>query len=157
MNSIGCGTPEVFAFWLANYQDMFFAQEANDLCADYIKRKIRKTVKDPVIAEKLIPKGYAYGTKRQPLDTNYYETFNKDNVLLVDAKTDGGIEEITERGIRAGGKEYPLDIIVFATVAKTMMSRGSPCPRADAFSVISSIPPSVFASTSSTLSLLNVS
>jgi cation diffusion facilitator CzcD-associated flavoprotein CzcO len=46
-----------FAFWLGNYQDMFFSQEANDLCADYIKRKIRKTVKDPVVAEKLIPKG----------------------------------------------------------------------------------------------------
>src|SRR6266446_4999985 len=104
-----------FAFWLANHQDMFFNQEANDLCADYIKRKIRKTVKDPVIAEKLIPKGYAYGTKRQPLDTNYYETFNKDNVRLVDAKTDGGIEEITETGIRAGDKQYHLDIIVFAT------------------------------------------
>jgi cation diffusion facilitator CzcD-associated flavoprotein CzcO len=104
-----------FAFWLANYQDMFFDQEANDLCADYIKRRIRKTVKDPVVAEKLIPKGYAYGTKRQPLDTNYYDTFNKDNVLLVDANTDGGIEEITEKGIRAGGKEYEFDIIVFAT------------------------------------------
>ena len=104
-----------FAFWLANYQDMFFDQKANDVCADYIKRKIRKTVKDPVVAEKLIPKGYAYGTKRQPLDTNYYETFNKDNVLLVDAKTDGAIEEITEKGIRAGGKEYELDVIVFAT------------------------------------------
>ena len=77
-------------------------------CADYLKRKIRKTVKDPVVAEKLIPKGYAYGTKRQPLDTNYFETFNKDNVLLVDAKTDGAIEEITENGIRAGGKEYPV-------------------------------------------------
>jgi len=104
-----------FAFWLANYQDMFFNQEANDLCADYIKRKIRNTVKDPVVAEKLIPKGYPYGTKRQPLDTNYYETFNKDNVLLVDASTDGPIEEITEKGIRAGGNEYEFDIIVFAT------------------------------------------
>src|SRR5713101_3418015 len=104
-----------FAFWLANYQDMFFTQEANDLCADYIKRKIRTTVKDPAVAEKLIPKGYAYGTKRQPLDTNYYETFNKENVLLIDAKTDGAIEEITEKGIRAGGKEYEVDIIVFAT------------------------------------------
>ena len=104
-----------FAFWLANYQDMFFDQKANDLCADYIKRKIRKTVKDPAAAEKLIPKGYAYGTKRQPLDTNYYETFNKDNVLLVDANADGVIEEVTENGIRAGGKEYPLDIIVVAT------------------------------------------
>jgi cation diffusion facilitator CzcD-associated flavoprotein CzcO len=104
-----------FAFWLANYQDMFFSQEANDVIADYLKRKIRNTVKDPAVAEKLIPKGYAYGTKRQPLDTNYFETFNKDNVLLVDAKTDGAIEEITENGIRAGDKEYPFDIIVFAT------------------------------------------
>jgi cyclohexanone monooxygenase len=104
-----------FAFWLANYQDMFFSQEANDLIADYLKRKIRRTVKDPVVAEKLIPKGHYYGTKRQPLDTNYYETFNKDNVLLVDAATDGGIEEITEKGIRAGRKEYEFDVIVFAT------------------------------------------
>ncbi len=104
-----------FAFWLANYQDMFFSEEANDLCADYIRRKIRSTVKDPAVAEKLIPKGHPYGTKRQPLDTNYYETFNKQNVLLVDAKTDGAIEEITEKGIRAGGREYEFDIIVFAT------------------------------------------
>ncbi len=104
-----------FAFWLGNYQDMFFSQEANDLCADYIKRKIRKTVKDPAVAERLIPKGYAYGTKRQPLDSNYYETFNKDNVLLVDAATDGAIEGITATGVRAGGKEYPCDIIVAAT------------------------------------------
>jgi cation diffusion facilitator CzcD-associated flavoprotein CzcO len=104
-----------FAFWLANYQDMFFSPEANELCADYIRRKIRKTVKDPAVAEKLIPKGHYYGTKRQPLDTNYYETFNKDNVVLVDASTGGAIEEITEKGIRAGGKEYEFDIIVFAT------------------------------------------
>src|SRR5581483_6469978 len=104
-----------FAFWLANYQDMFFSKEANELCADYIRRKIRKTVKDPKVAEKLIPKGHYYGTKRQPLDTNYYETFNRDNVLLIDASTDGPIEEITEKGIRAGGKEYEVDIIVFAT------------------------------------------
>jgi cation diffusion facilitator CzcD-associated flavoprotein CzcO len=104
-----------FAFWLGNYQDMFFNAEANDICADYIKCKIRKTVKDPKVAERLIPKGHYYGTKRQPLDTNYYETFNKDSVLLVDANTDGAIEEITGTGIRAGGKEYEVDIIVFAT------------------------------------------
>src|SRR4030095_788515 len=103
-----------FGFWLANYQDMFFVKEANDVCADYLKRKIRATVKDPAIAEKLIPKTYPYGTKRQPLDTNYYETFNRDNVLLVDA-SDAPIEAITPKGIRAGGREYELDIIVFAT------------------------------------------
>ena len=104
-----------FAFWMANYQDMRSNQEANDLCADYVKGKIRKIVKDPLVAEKLIPKGYPCGTKRPPLDSNYYETFNKENVLLVDANTDGGIEEITETGIRAGGREYQFDIIVFAT------------------------------------------
>src|SRR5882724_5801050 len=104
-----------FPFWLANYQDMFFSKEANDVIADYLKRKIRATVNDPVVAEKLTPKTYPYGTKRQPLDTNYLETFNKKNVVLVDASTDGPIEEITPNGIRAGDKEYPLDIIVVAT------------------------------------------
>ena len=104
-----------FAFWLANYQDMFFVEEANELCADYIRRKIRKTVIDQKIADRLMPKGHHYGCKRQPLDTNYYETFNKPNVQLVDATMDGAIEEITEKGIRAGGKEYEFDIIVFAT------------------------------------------
>jgi cyclohexanone monooxygenase len=94
---------------------MLLSQVANYLCADYLKSNIRKIVKDPVVAEKLIPKGYPYGTKRQPLDTNYYDTFNKYNVLLVDAQTDGPIEEITEKAIRAGGKEYEFDIIVFAT------------------------------------------
>ncbi|MCB4822194.1 flavin-containing monooxygenase [Roseicella aerolata] len=104
-----------FAFWIGNFQDMLSNPEANEICADYLRRRIRRTVKDPEVAERLIPKSHYYGTKRQPLDTNYYETFNKDNVLLVDAKTDGEIEEITERGIRAGGKEYEADIIVFAT------------------------------------------
>ena len=50
-----------FAFWLANYQDMFVDEEANELCADYIRRKIRKTVKDPAVADRLMPKGHAYG------------------------------------------------------------------------------------------------
>src|ERR1700682_6169310 len=104
-----------FAFWLANYQDMFFSKEANDVIADYLKRKIRSIVNDPGTAERLTPKSYPYGTKRQPLDTTYFETFNKKNVVLVDATADGPIEEITPNGIRAGGKEYPLDIIVVAT------------------------------------------
>jgi cation diffusion facilitator CzcD-associated flavoprotein CzcO len=89
---------------------MFFDKSANDIISDYLRGKIRSTVNDPVVAEKLIA-SYAYGAKRQPLDTNYYETYNKRNVLLVDAKADGPIEEITEKGIRAGGKEYEIDII----------------------------------------------
>ena len=103
-----------FNFWLANYQDMLFNKEANEVCAEFLRRKIRETVKDPVIAEKLIPKTYAYGTKRQPLDTNYFETFNKPNVLLVDVN-ETPIEEITPNGIRTSDREYEFDIIVFAT------------------------------------------
>src|SRR5258708_982609 len=92
-----------FPFCLANYQDMFFSKDANDVIAAYVRSRLRATVNDPVVAEKLTPKTYPYGTKRQPLDTNYLETFNKKNVVLVDASTDGPIEEITPNGIRAGG------------------------------------------------------
>ena len=102
-----------FRFWLGNYQDMFFVKEANDLCADFIKRKIRATVKDPKVAEMLIP-DYAYGTKRQPLDTNYYETFNKDNVELIDVRKTP-VEEIAPDGVKVAGKVYPCDILVIAT------------------------------------------
>ena len=93
---------------------MFFDREANEVCAAFLRRKIRETVKDPAVAEKLTPKTYPYGTKRQPLDTNYFETFNKPNVELVDVN-ETPIEEITGQGIRTSEKEYPLDIIVYAT------------------------------------------
>jgi cation diffusion facilitator CzcD-associated flavoprotein CzcO len=106
---------EGFGLWLASYQDMLFDEQANELCADYIRRKIRQTVTDPAVADRLMPTKHFYGTKRRPLDTNYYETFNRPNVRLVDAAMDGPIEEITETGIRAGGKEYEAEIIVFAT------------------------------------------
>jgi cyclohexanone monooxygenase len=103
-----------FEFWIANYQDMLFDKQANEVCAEFLRRKIRETVKDPAIAEKLIPKTYPYGTKRQPLDTNYFETFNKTNVLLVDVN-ETPILEITPKGIRTSDQEYEFDIIVFAT------------------------------------------
>jgi len=103
-----------FPFWIANYQDVFFSKEANDECVDYMARKIREKVKDPAIAEKLIPKNHPYGTKRQPLDSNYYETFNKPNVRLVDVN-ETPIQEVTPKGIRTSEREYEFDIIVFAT------------------------------------------
>src|SRR6516165_8531610 len=104
-----------FIFGLGNYQDVLLSREANKIVADYLGNKIRRVVKDPAVAEKLVPKKHPFGTKRTPLDTNYYETFNKDSVLLIDADIDGPFEEITKKGIRAGGKEYEFDIIVFAT------------------------------------------
>jgi cation diffusion facilitator CzcD-associated flavoprotein CzcO len=104
-----------FIFGLGNYQDVLLNPEANKIVSEYLGNKIRRAVKDPVVAEKLVPKKHPFGTKRTPLDTNYYETFNKDNVLLIDADTDGPVEAITETGLRAGGREYEFDIIVFAT------------------------------------------
>jgi cyclohexanone monooxygenase len=103
-----------FDFWLANYQDMFFSKEANELCAEFLRKKIRQTVHDPVVAEKLTPKTYPYGTKRQPLDTNYFETFNKPNVTLVDLQ-ETPIRRITESGIETSDGSIPLDVIVFST------------------------------------------
>ena len=103
-----------FPFWIANYQDVFFSKEANDKCVDYMARRIREKVKDPVVAEKLIPKNHHYGTKRQPLESNYYDTFNKPNVLLVDVN-ETPIEEVTPNGVRTSDEEYEFDIIVFAT------------------------------------------
>src|SRR6201987_1598659 len=104
-----------FIFGLGNYQDVLLSREANKIVADYLGNKIRRVVKDPAVADKLVPKKHPFGTKRTPLDTNYYETFNKDSVLLIDADTDGPVEEITEKGIRAGSKEYEFDILLFAT------------------------------------------
>ncbi len=103
-----------FPFWLGNYQDMFFSKEANEVCAEFLRRKIREAVKDPVVAEKLIPTTYPYGTKRQPLDSNYFETYNKPSVLLVDVNATP-IEEITVQGVRTLDATYPLDILIFAT------------------------------------------
>jgi cation diffusion facilitator CzcD-associated flavoprotein CzcO len=103
-----------FPFWLGNYQDMFFSKEANEVCAEFLRKKIREIVKDPAVAEKLVPTSHPYGTKRQPLDTNYFDTFNKPNVLLVDV-IETPIEAITPQGVRTSDNEYAFDILVFGT------------------------------------------
>ncbi|MDO9272642.1 MAG: NAD(P)/FAD-dependent oxidoreductase [Rugosibacter sp.] len=96
-----------------SFQDLLFNKESNDTAAEYIRVKIRERVKDPKVAEMLTPRGYPYGTKRPPLETKYYETYNRDNVTLVDIKATP-IEMITEHGIRTTTDEYELDAIVLA-------------------------------------------
>ena len=103
-----------FRFLFESYNDLIFNREANDTAAEYVREKIRGIVKDPVTAEKLSPRSYPIGTKRPPIDTDYFETFNRDNVSLVDIKT-SPIEEITTKGVRTRDGEYQLDAIVFAT------------------------------------------
>src|SRR5205823_9673609 len=103
-----------FKFIYGSYFDLIFNKASNDTAADFIRTKIRQIVKDPAVAEKLVPKDYPYGTKRPPIDTDYYETFNRPNVTLVDLR-ETPITEIAPAGIRTTTTDYDLDVIVFAT------------------------------------------
>ncbi|TAM09753.1 MAG: NAD(P)/FAD-dependent oxidoreductase [Nevskiaceae bacterium] len=104
-----------FTFWLGSFFELFVDEAANQEISDFVRAKIRARVKDPQVAEKLMPRDYGFGTRRVPLDSGYFETFNRDNVTLVDVKPDP-IECITESGLRlTSGQEYPLDILILAT------------------------------------------
>ena len=89
-------------------------RKANAAISDFVARKIRQRVKDPAVAEKLIPKNHGFGTRRVPMETHYYEVYNQPNVLLVDIK-ETPIERITEEGIKTSNAEYEFDIIIYAT------------------------------------------
>ncbi|QRG68312.1 flavin-containing monooxygenase [Brevibacillus choshinensis] len=95
------------------YHDLTMNEAANETAAEFIRSKIRETVHNPEVAEKLLP-SYYFGTKRPILDTHYYETYNRENVTLVDVKK-APIVEITPKGLRTADAEYELDILVFAT------------------------------------------
>jgi cation diffusion facilitator CzcD-associated flavoprotein CzcO len=90
------------------------SQRSNDFAAEFFREKIREIVDDPDTAAKLLPTGYPIAAKRPVLDTNYFETFNKPHVHLVDTRQTP-ISEITPAGIRTGDVEHELDVIVFAT------------------------------------------
>jgi cation diffusion facilitator CzcD-associated flavoprotein CzcO len=98
----------------ATFRDLLTDKAANDTAADFIRARIREIVKDPATAARLSDFDHPYAAKRPPIDTDYFETFNRDNVELVDVRA-APIEGITPRGIRTRDAEYPLDIIVFAT------------------------------------------
>src|SRR4249920_874302 len=98
----------------ATFQDMLVSKEANGTAADFIRRKIRSIVKDPKTAAILSDIDHPYAAKRPPIDTDYFETYNRPNVTLVDVKATP-IERITPAGVLTSRSEYPVDIIVFAT------------------------------------------
>jgi cation diffusion facilitator CzcD-associated flavoprotein CzcO len=75
-----------FGMWQGNFRDILVDRKANALVSDFMARKIRQRVKDPKVAEKLIPKNHGFGTRRVPLETKYYEVYNQPNVSLVDIK-----------------------------------------------------------------------
>jgi cation diffusion facilitator CzcD-associated flavoprotein CzcO len=103
-----------FKKWLSNFYDVMMPGEANEDYAEFVRNKIRERVKDPVVAEKLVPKDHMFGSKRLPCESGYYEVYNQDNVLLVDVR-EAPIERITPNGLKTTDAEYELDVIIFAT------------------------------------------
>lgn len=103
-----------FGIWLRNFAEIFTDEEANAEFSEYIADRIRQRVKDPAVAEKLIPRDHGFGVQRVPLETHYFEAYNRDNVHLVDIK-ETPIERITESGIRTSERDYEFDVIVYAT------------------------------------------
>ncbi len=102
-----------FRFMLT-FEDLIFNPETNEKVSQFVREKIRETVDDPELAEKLVPTDHYYATKRPPLHANYYETFNKDHVSLVDV-TETPIERMTPTGIKTSDAEYEFDMIIYAT------------------------------------------
>ena len=96
------------------FSDLMFDPAANAHAADFCHRKVRSRVNDPDVAELLCPKDHPFGSKRLCQDTEYFETYNRRNVTLVDVKIHP-IETMTEKGLVTNGKEYVFDAIIFAT------------------------------------------
>ena len=100
--------------FLYSFTDLLVNKASNETASEFVRQKIRATVKNPKTAELLCPNDHPIGTKRLILDTDYYETYNRDNVTLVDVRSKP-IKEITATGLRTEDTEYALDAIVFAT------------------------------------------
>lgn len=103
-----------FGIWMSNFSDIMIVPEANAMITAFISRKIRERVRDPEVAEKLIPKNHGFGTRRVPLESGYYEVYNQDNVSLVDIN-ETPIECITPSGIKTSDSDYQFDMIIYAT------------------------------------------
>jgi cyclohexanone monooxygenase len=99
---------------LLAFNDINTNAEANATAAEFVRGKIRSIVKDPVTAEALCPTTHPIGTKRICVDIDYFETYNRDNVTLVDVRSTP-IMRMTRRGLQTASAEYALDVIVFAT------------------------------------------
>ncbi|MDB2416300.1 NAD(P)/FAD-dependent oxidoreductase [Pseudomonadales bacterium] len=103
-----------FGIWLQNFMEIFVDEKANAEFSGYIADRIRARVDDPALAEILIPKDHGFGIQRVPLESGYYETYNRDNVELVDAAATP-IVWVTPTGIETTDESRDFDVIVYAT------------------------------------------
>src|SRR6267154_4308708 len=100
--------------FMSVYNNLGLEQAANDTAANFVREKIAEIVNDPETAKLLQPNNHPIGSKRICIDTDYFATFNRANVTLVDINSTP-IEEITENAVRTGGKYYEVDALVLAT------------------------------------------
>ena len=103
-----------FGIWMGNFKDVATDPKANKLMSDFVANKIRSRVDDPDVAENLIPKDHGFGTRRVPMETKYFESYNQENVELIDINTNP-IERITPKGILTKEREFEFDFIIYAT------------------------------------------
>ena len=96
------------------FSDLMTNRDANETASEFMRAKIRDTVEDPETAERLCPTTHPMGSKRLCVDTDYYQTFNRDNVTLIDI-AEAPIERLSANGLVQGGREHAFDVIVFAT------------------------------------------
>lgn len=99
---------------LRAYEDLLFDEESNSHAADYARRRIAATVKDPETARKVTPQGYPIGSRRLCSEIGYYDALNRDNVAVVDVREEP-VTRVTADAIETGQGRYPADAIVFAT------------------------------------------
>ncbi|OQO10799.1 hypothetical protein B0A48_04099 [Cryoendolithus antarcticus] len=103
-----------FPFWLSNYKEIMVDEKANDLVTAFAAKKTKERVHDPWTADKLIPKNHGFGTRRVPMETYYFEAYNRPTVRLVDL-LETPFERVTEDGIITTAEEFKFDILVYAT------------------------------------------
>ncbi len=103
-----------FKFWLGGFADVMTDKAANEVVSEFIRKKIRERVDDPAVADLLAPTCHPFGTKRQPMESGYYEAYNRPNVHLIDLNATP-IERFTETGIATSDAEFAFDVVIFAT------------------------------------------
>ncbi|MEM7543084.1 MAG: NAD(P)/FAD-dependent oxidoreductase [Pseudomonadota bacterium] len=103
-----------FGIWLSNFVEIFINEQANEEFSEYIAERIRQRVDDPATAAKLIPTDHGFGVQRVPLETGYFETYNRDNVELVDS-AETPIQCVTPTGLKTSDREFEFDVLIYAT------------------------------------------
>ena len=103
-----------FSMWVGGFRDMMTNRDANDEVSKFVAKKIRERVKDPKVADLLVPNDHGFGTRRVPQESGYYEVFNQDNVELVSI-LDDPITRITPTGLEQANRSFEFDMIVYAT------------------------------------------